>query len=233
MPIPARTLLLCLLSLAPAIGGCEAIASIRGLLAVSGEIQEHLESDLKTELTEQKIDKVLEVTPELQRFSESAKVKWKPDPKGGDVSQLANALGGLADYMAFFESQDTRITEYYVDVVKIYDARTLGLLRRTEAEARAKLEAEKQQLEAKKSAGAEDTKQLETDIERATIALQKLEEGTKAREEARNKNPQYRLSDAEVARVEARIEEIDRVFKAAGYADKNDETASEAAPKSE
>lgn len=216
-----------MLASVPLVGGCEAIASIRGLLAVSGEIQEHLENDLKAELTDAKIDKVIAVTPELKTFSETAKVKWKPDPSAADFKQLANALGGLADYMAFFESQGTRITEYYVDLIKIWDARSFLMLRKAQAEATEKLEAEKKALEEKKDAASpEERKELETQIERATLALKKIDEAVDTREKSRQqRQSQYALSDAEIARVQSRLEAIDRVFKDAGYeksADEND-----------
>jgi hypothetical protein len=205
--------------------GCEAIASVRGLLAISGEVKEHLESDLKSELTDAKIDKVIAVVPELRRFSETAKVKWKPDPEAADIQQLANALGGLADYMAFFESQGTRITEFYVDVIKIYDARAMLLLRKGQADAREKLEAEKKSVEEKKAdASPEEVEQLERDLERAKLAIEKIDQMVEAREQARNRQQQYSLSDEEVARVEARLEQIDRVFKDAGYV-KDDEAS--------
>jgi hypothetical protein len=214
--------LLFFLASAQATVGCEAIASIRGLIAVSGEIQEHLENDLKAELTDAKIDKVLAVTPELKAFTETAKVKWKPDPQSADVQQLANALGGLADYMAFFESQGTRITEYYVDIIKMHDARASIMFRRAQTEAKEKLEAEKKALEQKKdSASPEEREQLEREIERATIALQKIEETFVARENARKQGQkQYALGDAEVARVESRLDAINRVFEDAGYVQK-------------
>lgn len=50
------TLLLLSVLLAGGIGssGCEAIASIRGLIAMAGEVKEHLEMDLKEELTDAK-----------------------------------------------------------------------------------------------------------------------------------------------------------------------------------
>lgn len=208
----------CLLVSASGAAGCEAIASVRGLLAVGGEVQEHLENDLKAELTDAKIDKVLAVTPELRRFSETAKVKWKPDPESADIQQLATVLAGLADYMAFFESQDTRITEYYVDIIKIYDARSLVALRKAQAEAREKLEAETKTLEEKKAAASpEEVKALEADLARAKLALEKIDQMIEARDKARESKKQYALSDAEIARVESRMEEIDRVFKDAGY----------------
>jgi hypothetical protein len=215
-----RTILLCSVLAASALSmaGCEAIASIRGLIAVAGEVEEHLESDLKTELTDGKIDKVLEVLPELKTFSETAKVKWKPDPAAPDFQQLATALGGLADYMAFFESKDTRITEFYVDLIKIYDVQAFVALRKGQEESQKILEKEKEELEAKKAAASpEEVKKLDGELERNSLAQKKLAEATKAMEEAREQRKQqqqYTLSDAEIARVEARSKEIDEVFKA-------------------
>ncbi len=166
---------------------------------------------------------MLEVTPDLKAFSETAKVKWKPDPEAADVQQLANALGGLADYISFFESKDTRITEYYVDLVKIHDARAVIMLRKAQAEAKEKLEKEKAELETKRaSASPEEIKKLEEELKRNELALQKIEEMVKLREDTRKKQGQYALSDEEIARVEARLEEIDRVFVDAGYIKKNE-----------
>jgi DNA repair exonuclease SbcCD ATPase subunit len=191
---------------------------------MSGELREHLENDLKAELTEAKIDKVIAVTPELQRFSEKAKVKWKPDPEATDLSQMANAIGGLNDYMAFFESQGTRLTEYWVDLMKIYDARAVIMLRKAQAEAREKLEAEKKALrEKKESASPEEAEQIEKDLERAKLALERVDEAVTARDDARKRRSQYALSEEEIARVEARIEQINGVFSSAGYVKDGDE----------
>jgi hypothetical protein len=229
MFVRSRSLAVCAVLLVSTSGalGCEAIESLRGLMAFSGEVREHLESDMKSELTDAKIDKVITVVPELRAFSETAKVKWAPDPEAADVQQIASAIGGLTEYMAFFESHGTRLTEFYVDVIKIYDARGLILLRKSQAEAREKLEAQKKELEEKKAdASPEEAEKLATALERTELAVKKIDEGVEAREKARNQRKNYRLSDEEVARVEARIEDIDRVFKNAGYV-KEDEPEAE------
>jgi hypothetical protein len=221
----ARTIALCAgLGLSLPTVGCEAIAAFRGMIAMSGEVREHLENDLKAELTEAKIDKVIEVTPELQRFSEKAKVKWKPDPEATDLSQMANAIGGLSDYMAFFESQGTRLTEYWVDLMKIYDARAVIMLRKAQAEAREKLEAEKKALrEKKESASPEEAEKIEKELERAKLALERVDQAVATRDDARKRRSQYALSEEEIARVEARIEQINGVFSSAGYVKDGDE----------
>jgi hypothetical protein len=207
--------------------GCEAIASIRGLVGAAKEIGQHLETDLKSELTDAKITKVIEVTPKLKTFSETAKVKWKPDPNATDFSELANALGGLADYIAFFEGEDTRLTEYYVDVVKIADARGLVTMRRAYAEATAKLATERKELEAKLAAAQGDAKKpIEDELARNQQAQKTLDDArdqqAKAREQhkAQAGSNGYTLSDAEIALVEARIDEIAKAFDEAGYTKK-------------
>lgn len=53
--------------------GCEIIAAVRGFAAAAGELSEHLESDLKAELTDAKITKIVEIAPKLKAFAETAK----------------------------------------------------------------------------------------------------------------------------------------------------------------
>ncbi len=207
--------------------GCEAIASIRGLVGAAKEIGEHLETDLKSELTDDKITKVIEVTPKLKEFSETAKVKWTPDPNAADFSKLANALGGLADYIAFFEGEGTRLTEFYVDLVKITDARGLVTMRKAHEEATAKLATERTSLEAKLAAATGDAKKpIEDELKRNEQAKRALDDARaqqqKSREQAQAQagTNGYKLSDTEVARVEARLDEIAAVLDKAGYAKK-------------
>lgn len=215
--------------------GCEAIAAFRGFVGAATEIGKHLEDDLKSELTEAKIDKVVEVAPKLKAFSETAKVKWQPDPHAPDFSQLATALGGLADYIAFFEGEGTRITEFYVDLVKINDARGLVTLRKAYGEAKTKLEAEQKELEAKAATESGDAKKLtEEAIARNAKAREELDKADDAAKKARAEQQAhadkggYTLSDAEVARVEARLPEIDAAFAAAGWAQAPDAKAPDA-----
>ena len=225
MKMPQVVVLVAALAVPP---GCEAIASIRGLVGAAKEIGEHLENDLKAELTDDKITKVIEVTPKLKEFSETAKVKWTPDPNAADFSKLASALGGLADYMAFFEGEGTRITEFYVDLVKITDARGLVTMRKAHEEATTKLATERKELEAKLAAAVGDAKKpIEDELKRNEQAKKTLDDARdqqmKAREQQQAQAPKnggYKLSDAEVARVEARMTEIGEVFEKAGYAKK-------------
>ena len=173
---------------------------------------------------------LLEVTPALTEFSKTAEHKWKPDPTANDFSKLAQNLGALSDYMAFFEGHGTRITEFYVLLIKVHDARAQVLWRRAYDEAVKTHEAERAALSAKLEGDVsdEERKRLEKELERNKLAREKLDEAAKAQEEAiaarRQAAPEkhgYTLSDAEVARVEARIDEINAVFKEAGF-DKKD-----------
>jgi len=203
--------------------GCEIIDMIRGFAAAADEIGNHLESDLKSELTDAKISKVVEVTPLLTEFSKTAKTKWQPDPHAPDFSQLATAMGGLAEYIAFFESHGTRLTEYYVDVAKIADARSLLTLRKAHDEAAAKLKQERSELEGKiAAASGDEKKQLEDQLGVNTKASETLEQqftqSMDARKAAKSGGSGgYTLSDAEIARVEARLPDITKAFAGAGY----------------
>jgi hypothetical protein len=204
--------------------GCEAIASLRGLVGAAKEIGEHLEKDLKAELTDDKITKVIDVTPKLKEFSKTAKVKWEVDPNAPDFSKLASALGGLSDYIAFFEGEGTRLTEYYVDVVKIQDARGLITMRKAHEEATKKLADERKEIETKLAAATGDAKKpLEEELARNEQAKKTLDEARAAQltaRDERSKQPSdggYQLSDDEIARVEARIADIDAAFEKGGY----------------
>lgn len=203
-------------------GGCEIIAAVRGFAAAAGELSEHLESDLKAELTDAKITKIVEVAPKLKAFAETAKHKWEPDPQAADFSKLVSAFGSLSEYMAFFEENGTRLTEFYVDLVKIGDARTVVTLRKARAEAETKLKTERTELEAKATvATGEEKTQLEEKLRINKTAIEELDKVAKQQEEARAKRAEgthsYTLTDAEIARVEARMPEIDKAFDAAGY----------------
>ncbi|MFN0250712.1 MAG: hypothetical protein ACKV2T_27780, partial [Kofleriaceae bacterium] len=117
----SRSALALVLLLVAPLPGCEAISSMWGMASVMKEIAQYLEDDLKAELTDAKISKALEVTPALREFSKTAEHKWDLDPGSPDFEKFASAMGAMSDYMAFFETQDTRLTEYYVDMVKIAD----------------------------------------------------------------------------------------------------------------
>lgn len=203
--------------------GCEIIAAVRGFAAAAGELSEHLENDLKSELTEAKITKVIEVAPKLKAFAETAKHKWQPDPNSADFTKLVEAFGSLAEYMAFFEENGTRLTEFYVDLIKITDARALVTMRKAHAEATAKLQAERAQLEAKAvTATGDEKKTIDEQLGVNKTALENLEKANQQQIEARAKRNQggshsYSLDDTEIARVEARLPEIDKAFDAAGY----------------
>jgi len=218
----ALLLLLAALSLTPA---CEVIDTVRGFAAAAGALSEHLETDVKAELTDDKITKVITVTPALTEFSKTAKHKWDPHPESPDFTKLASALGGLADYTAFFEGQGTRLTEYYVDLIKIVDARGLVTLRKATAEARAKQQTERGELEAKLAAAAEAEKAaIQTALDNNARASELLEQqeaqALEARKQRTASSGSYSMSDAEIARVEARLGEIEPVMKAAGYGGK-------------
>lgn len=216
MPRLPHLALLATLTLGP---GCEVIDMVRGFAAAAGELGEHLEGDLAAELTDAKIDKIIEVTPLLVEFTKTAKHKWEPDPDAPDFSKLASALGGLGDYIAFFEGHGTRMTEYYVDLIKIADARALVTMNRAYAEAKAKHKTERDELQAKLGAAAEADKaaiQSQLDINaKATETLdEQYQAGVKARAARNTGGKSYSLSEAEIARVEARLPELEKVLEA-------------------
>jgi hypothetical protein len=203
-------------------GGCEIIAAVRGFAAAAGELGEHLESDLKAELSDAKITKVVEVAPKLKAFAETAKHKWTPDPQAADFSKLVSAFGSLSEYMAFFEDNGTRLTEFYVDLVKIGDARGVIKLRKAQVEAKQKLADEKVELDKALAAATDaDRKGIEEKIRINESATKQLDDVAKQQADARALRAEgghsYTLSDAEIARVEARMPEIDQAFDAAGY----------------
>jgi len=228
------TLLIC--TTVGATSGCEMIASVKGLASAVGEIDKHLEKDLKAPLTNDKISLLLRVAPKLKKFSETAKVKWEPNPNSNDMSQLANAMGGLSDYMAFFEANDTRITEFYVLLIKVSDARAQVLWKKGHAESMAKLDKEREELEAKKAAAEADKKaEVDEELKRNKLAREKLDEVAKKHSEAIEKHRKqqannkggYTLNEAEIGLVEARIDEVGEAFVKAGF-DKNKNKSSEA-----
>jgi hypothetical protein len=146
------------------------------------------------------------------------------DPNAPDFSKLASALGGLSDYIAFFEGEGTRLTEYYVDVVKIQDARGLITMRKAHEEATKKLADERKEIETKLAAATGDAKKpLEEELARNEQAKKTLDEARAAQltaRDERSKQPSdggYQLSDDEIARVEARIADIDAAFEKGGY----------------
>lgn len=213
-----RTALLCSLLLACA--GCDFITKAQGVMELAQEVGKHLEADLKAPLTDAKIDQVLKVTPELVEFTKTAKQKWTPDPQGQNVQDLAASLGALSEYLAFFKARDTRITEYYVDLIKVCDARWQIVYSEANAKAREQLELRKRELEADATMPA-DAK--ETALKQVTIAIQQLEQAKLKKPEERPDQPKsgqnaaYKLSDEEIALVAARLGEITAAFKAAGY----------------
>lgn len=202
------------------LAGCDFITKAQGVMELAQEVGQNLEKDLKSPLTDAKIDKVLEVTPELVEFSKTAKETWKPDPQSEDIQQLATSLGAVSEYIAFFKARDTRLTEYYVDLVKICDVRWQVVYSEANAEAQEKLAQRIQELEADTSLPAEEKQKA---LEQARLAKQQLEQAKLKDPEATPDQPQggknsaYTLSDEERALVTARLPEITRVLRAAGY----------------
>jgi hypothetical protein len=221
---PARTSLLLssMLVFTPAVGGCETIDKVKGMATLMEAAGEHLEEDMKAPLSDDHIDMFLRVTPELGKFSETAKVKWKPDPKANDISQLSTSLGALGDYAAFFETQGTRITQYWVVTLKISDAVALLAFEEGQVEARKRLTDERTQLEQKQAAATGDeAAALATELERNQEALENLDEIDKARAKGGGdaKDKPYSLSPEEIALVKARRPAIEEALRAGGYAD--------------
>ena len=138
-----------------------------------------------------------EVTPELMAFSDKAKVKWKIEPGTNDIRALSTSMGALADYMAFFESHGTRLTEYYVDVLKIQDAIVHIEWEAGQKDALDRLHKERKELEAKKAAGGGAN--IDQELDRNQKALDTLEK-TKPQTASTAKDgqkPPYTLSDEE------------------------------------
>ncbi len=208
------------MSLALSLAGCDTVSELVGGLSAARTIGTHLEEDVKAPLTEARISKVLEVIPSLKEFSKEAKVKWTPDPNANDFSQLATSVAGLSDYMSFFESHDTRITQFYTDFVKLNDARARLELEKGMADATNKLKAERDKLEKEvANAEGEAKKELERKLRQSELTLEKLEERDGKGREIRQTASQagYTLTEAEIKLVEARLDEINAVFQAAGY----------------
>lgn len=205
---------------------CEVIDQVKGVATLMEEAGEHLEKDLKEPLTDERIDLFLRVTPELREFSDNAKVKWKPDPDANDIKQMATSIGALGDYAAFFESQGTRLTEYWTIFIKIYDAWALISFEEGQAEARERLEKEKAELTAKKAAAiGDEAAKLDKELERNRLALENLDEIERAREKPTDdaKNKPYALTEAEIELVRKRKDEIGEAMQAAGYENKKDD----------
>lgn len=211
---------LILLSLLVPFAACDFVTKAQGVMELAKEVGEHLEKDLEAPLTNAKIDKVLEVTPELIEFSKTAKEKWKPDPQGQDIQNLAASLGALSEYLAFFKARDTRITTYYVDLIKVVDARWQIVYTEANAKAREQLTARKAEIEADASL---DGPAKEKALKQVEIAIQQLEQAKLKKPEAQPDQPQggknsaYTLSDEEIALVAARLDEITTALKAADY----------------
>lgn len=212
--------LVCLSTLVLALPACELIDQVKGVATLMEEAGEHLEKDLEEPLTDERIDLFLRVTPALEEFSETAKVKWKPDPDANDIAQMAKSIGALGDYAAFFESEGTRLTEYWTIFIKIYDAWAVISFDEGQAEARKTLEAEKLELTAKRAtASGADAEALDKQLERNKLALENLDKVAKAREKdtADTKKKPYQLTDAEIDLVRKRKDEIGEALQAAGY----------------
>lgn len=213
-----RTVLTIALACGPMTLGCDFVDKMKGMAEGAKELGEHLPGDLKAELTEEKIDKVVEVTPELMEFSKKAKVKWQVDPSTNDIRELATAVGALTDYMAFFESRDTRVTEYYVDVIKIHDAIVQIEWEAGHQDAIERLDEERKELEAKKKSGEGDASTIAKELERNRLAREKLEKMKPQTPSNRSESkPPYTLSEDEIERVRDNKDEIYAAFRKAGY----------------
>lgn len=198
-----------------ATSGCDAISDVVGAVGAAKDVAAHIEEDVKAPLTDARIDKVVEVTPALREFAEEAKVKWEPDPNANDFSQLAKNVAGLNEYISFFESHDTRLSQYYVDFVKINDARAKIMFKRGQAEAKAKLEKERKELKKKVADAAdEEKKKLKRKLKRVELTLEKLSKTSEEAEAIKqaNKEAGYVLSEEEVKLVEARLDELNALF---------------------
>jgi hypothetical protein len=211
-----RTVLTIALAMGATTLGCDFVDSMKGMAEGAKELGKHLPNDLKAELTDDKIDKVVEVTPELMEFSEKAKVKWKVDPSTNDIRELATAVGALSDYIAFFESRDTRVTTYYVDVIKIHDAIVQIEWDAGHQDAIERLDKERKELEAKKTGG--DASTIDKELKRNRLAREKLDKMKPETPSRRSEpKPPYTLSDEEVQRVRDKKDEVYAAFRKAGY----------------
>lgn len=202
--------------------GCEMIKKGKGLYALMTEIDEHLDEDLAAPLTDERIDMFIEVAPKLDAFVEESENKWRPDPKKSDIRQMVQGLGAVAEYMAFFETHDTRLTEFYVVMLKVYDARASIAIEEGSGDVREQLEKDKAEAIAKKAtASEEEKKELDEAIERADKALEKLDEVKAESERADAQTPEaerpYTMTEEEIELVRARKDEIDKAFKDGGY----------------
>lgn len=198
------------------------INKAKGLYALMNELDEHLEEDLEAPLTDERIDMFVEVAPKLNEFVEESENKWRPDPKTSDIRQMVKGLGAVAEYMAFFETHDTRLTEFYTVMLKIYDARAAIAIEEGSGDIREQLEKDKAEAIAKKAtASEEEKKKLDEDIERADKALEKLDEVAKETEKAEAETTEeerpYTMTEEEIELVRARKDEIDAAFKDGGY----------------
>lgn len=202
-----------------AVPGCEIIDQVQGVATLMEQAGKHFEEDIKAELTDEKIDLFLRVTPELKEFSENAKVKWEPNPEANDFAQLSTQLGALGDYVAFFESQDTRLTEYWAVMIKVYDAYAVISFDEGQKEARQRLEDERKELETRKSgASGDEAAKIDKELERNQKALENLDEIAEARNKDVDKQQKpYKLTDAEIDRVRARKDEIKAALESSGH----------------
>lgn len=210
-----------LLLLAFSTSACDTVTEIVGGLSVVKNVGQHLEQDLKSPLTEAKISKVVSVVPALSEFSKEAKVKWTPDPEATDVTKLATSLAGLSDYVSFFESHDTRLTEFYCDFVKINDAKARLEFEEGRAQAKQKLEDERKKLEGKLGEAKDDQTReaIRRKLKQNELTSKKLAETMGAAEQFRKdaKNAAYQLSPEEIALVQARLAEINSALEGAGF----------------
>ncbi len=211
--------------------GCDTISEITGMVSMAQGLSKHLEEDIKAPLTDERISKVLEVLPKLTEFSKEAKVKWKPDPEDHDMAQLGTMIAGMSEYAAFFESHDTRLSQFYVDFSKIADCRARARLREGIEESRKKLKKEAAELEEKiEEAPEEEKPELERRLKQAQIAIEKLDSGKDEVEKVRNeqaKNTGYKITPEERALVEARHQEIEAVLEASGFGSKSKKKAAD------
>lgn len=214
-----------LLPCSGALLGCEALSKITGALTAAKDVAQHLDEDIKADLTDERLDKVLAVIPSLAKFSEEADVKWKPDPEAHDFTQLTNGIAGMNDYIAFFESHDTRLTQFYVDLMKTHDARAQILMAEGMDRARQKLGKHRKEIEAKLAgASAKERTELERQLDQVQRTQKRMEESERQAEEHRhrvqeaNQQTGYEVSNEEVELVRRRLTEVNDVFYEYDYA---------------
>ena len=193
--------------------GCETISQTKNMAEFAKESTEHLQEDLQKPITQEQIDMFVRVTPELIAYQKEKNKNFEIPKDASDLTKLATSIAGLADFVSFFEVRETRITEYYVMAVKIYDAFALITAKKAQSTSTVDMQKKLDEMKALPTEGLSESElaKRKTDIRQGELALEKMKK-MKLERNAK-KNDQYSISDAEIEQVRKNYDKIEKVLE--------------------